>query len=259
MSNNFKSNSRFAVLAEETTNTNIFNKKNKNDKTNSNKSNDKEVKKEENTFTTSGNIFKNNSDTHFRSSNNIFDSEKNNENRENRKKEKEKKSIQQKEEDNIKKLDIGNFPVLLENPTNKINVGIQSKITEGFIDKVKFVKPVAEIVINENYIKPGWIEIKHDPKTKRIITTGNILSNNDEYDKPYGNIVLNKLVTLHENRTKEYIDLWGHDMWENVFQFPNYDYRYFDKLDEEYDSETQSYESENEDETNDEYDNYYSN
>ena len=28
--------------------------------------------------------------------------------------------------------------------------------------------------------------------------------------------------------------MWGYDTWEKMYRFQNYDYEYFDKLDEEY-------------------------
>ena len=48
---------------------------------------------------------------------------------------------------------------------------------------------------------------------------------------------MNALYILHEKRTNEYKELWGEDEWERMFIFPNYDYEYFDKLDEEYEDE----------------------
>ena len=45
--------------------------------------------------------------------------------------------------------------------------------------------------------------------------------------------------------------MWGYDTWEKMYRFPNYDYEYFDKLDElyeerenadtDYDSDNNSY------------------
>ena len=45
------------------------------------------------------------------------------------------------------------------------------------------------------------------------------------------------LSLLHEKRTNEYKELWGEDEWERMFICPNYDYEYFDKLDEAYENE----------------------
>ena len=45
------------------------------------------------------------------------------------------------------------------------------------------------------------------------------------------------LSLLHEKRTNEYKELWGEAEWERMFICPNYDYEYFDKLDEAYETE----------------------
>lgn len=277
MNNKFKTNSRFSALAEETDLTNVFNKKDKNKRNNQTKNNtiesknnqtntnkmdkiDKmdniETKKEANCFTSNGfNSF--NSDNNYRRPvHRDFESTKNKELREKQEKEKQEQAIKIRENEKQKLLAIENFPDLLGKNNNKKSVDNKTEILQkSFIDKVKIVKPVIECNSKENYIKPGWIEIKQDPKTRKILTTSNPISkysyeeDNNEID------VLNSLVALHEKRTQEYIDLWGYDMWEKMFTFPNYDYEYFDKLDEQYQEEMEIFEDENLE--ND--DNYYSN
>ena len=49
--------------------------------------------------------------------------------------------------------------------------------------------------------------------------------------------IINALSLLHEKRTNEYKELWGESEWERMFMCPNYDYAYFDKLDEAYEEE----------------------
>ena len=46
---------------------------------------------------------------------------------------------------------------------------------------------------------------------------------------------MNKLVNLHEKRTKEYIELYGYDTWEKMFKFPNWEEEenYFDDDEDE--------------------------
>jgi hypothetical protein len=62
-------------------------------------------------------------------------------------------------------------------------------------------------------------------------------------------------VYFYEKRKSEYIDNWGEDEWEQMFTFPNYDYHYFDKLDEIYEKNNveYDYEYENEEYEVDEY------
>jgi hypothetical protein len=244
MSAIFKSNSRFAVLAEEINN-NPFNKKEKREEKRDEK---RDEKREENVFKKEGNCFTSNSSNSFnnydnqryiKNINRDFESIKSKELREKREKEEKDKKKKIKEEVEKKALTIENFPNLLGNIKNTQSEII---IPTDFIDKVKFVKPVIEINNLENLIKPGWIEIQHDPILKRIITTKNtkfIYGNNGNNDNNDNNAdsVLRALVDLHESRTKDYINMWGYDTWETTFTYPNYDYDYFNRLDEQYQEE----------------------
>jgi len=231
MSNKLITNSRFAVLVEETNGNNVFKKK----------------EKKEEPIIDRGNSFKNNNNyTRRDNSNRDFESTKNKEKREAYKKEQEIQIIKKKEEEKTRLLSIENFPVLLEKTNSDKKIATcHNHLQEGFIDKVKFVKPIIDSNKNnnENYIKPGWVEIKYDKKTRQIVTTNSNETINKDIsveEKQNEMNVLRMLTFLHEKRTKEYIDLWGYDMWENMFCFPNYDYDYFNKLDEKYYEEMQS-------------------
>ena len=71
--------------------------------------------------------------------------------------------------------------------------------------------------------------------------------------------VINALSNLHEKRSKRYKELWGEDEWERTFICPNYDYEYFDKLDEKYENENAKLNKEQYDDVDDsyiEYDDY---
>lgn len=45
--------------------------------------------------------------------------------------------------------------------------------------------------------------------------------------------IIDSLNNKHVQRVNEYVELWGDDEYENMFLFPNYEYGYFDRLDEE--------------------------
>jgi hypothetical protein len=267
MSNIFKSNSRFAALAEETNINNVFNKK---DKNNRNKQENTEIKnnetkKEGNRFTSDGfNSFNSYENRPRRPVISDFESIKSKELREKKEKERqdELKIIEEKETQ--KSLAIENFPDLLVKNNNN-NKMTENKITEnkplvlqtGFIDKVKIVKKVTNINEKVSHIKPGWVEIRQDPITRKLITASNPIPNYTSDDDNSDINVLHALVALHKKRTKEYIDLWGYDKWEEMFRFPNYDYEYFDKLDEEYEEEMEKWSEEREKENNSDYEDYY--
>jgi len=65
--------------------------------------------------------------------------------------------------------------------------------------------------------------------------------------------IINALSQLHEKRSNKYKENWGEDEWEKTFIFPNYDYEYFDKLDEAYELEQNKI---NEDQYHDDYEYY---
>jgi hypothetical protein len=201
--------SRFAALVEETNNKNLFNKRKKTDENN---------KKENNKI------------------NNI--------------KNKEEKGSHKKESTILLSE---SFPELSTKVKNKKpNEIINVKKEINFIDKVNFEKAVIPQKNNTNTlnedIEPGWVEISFNPKTREFtrrynsqyIQTNNTIKSSNE------NKALNALIETHKRRTQEYINMWGYEEWEKMFRFPNYDYEYFDRLDEAYENEMNEYSHDNE-------------
>jgi hypothetical protein len=89
-------------------------------------------------------------------------------------------------------------------------------------------------------LKPGWLLLKHDRKTHTTVWKSNETFNSEPIEKTADELAwdaLDELVALHEKRTNDFIDTWGYEEWERTFRFPNYDYEYFDKLDELYEEE----------------------
>jgi hypothetical protein len=235
MSNIFKSNSRFAILTQDIPNvehnnvaTNRSNSNSNNNRSNSNSNNNRSNSNNNrsNSNNNRSNSNNNRSNSNNNRSNNAFKNGYYNNEKE--------KVIKPKEELNILSYEM--FPTLgditiknkdpiMNNDNNYFNILKKEKIIKK-IETVDFV------------IKPGFVKLKLNRKSRKIET---ITNNNDEEINDYERIqkegfdVLNGLVKLHERRTKEYIDTWGYDTWEKLFIFPNYDYNYFDKLDELYD------------------------
>jgi hypothetical protein len=239
MSNLFKSNSRFAILAEE-----IEKPIKKGEKRN-------EKKEEENK---KNSIFKENfkENCFLREESNSF--KRDNQRRDYKyesKEEREKKENLKKEEDRMKKeeeakknLAEENFPKFL----SKVTTCNNTKNAISYSEKAaqKHQKDVKQEVV-ENNIKPGWVEIKRDnanpSKCKIMYTYGVHSSDADIFEEPVSNSdypVFEALVNLHNKRTKEYIDTYGYDTWEKMFRFQNFDYEYFDKLDEYYEMEEEN-------------------
>lgn len=85
-------------------------------------------------------------------------------------------------------------------------------------------------------LDPGWVSLRKDSCSNKIIWTEGVQKKQqspvEKTDNDYANDVLDALADLYERRDEEYIEAWGYEDWEKMFRFPNYDYHYFDKLDE---------------------------
>lgn len=147
----------------------------------------------------------------------------------------------------LKDLSIDNFPELVS-VEKKINPINQQGST--FLEKVGIKKEKVQNIKEEEYDIPyGWVLIKRDKKSNRMVLKYNAdyeadekkkkdQEENKEYKKKlYSQEVINALVDLHLKRTQEYIDNWGYDEYERMFLDVNHDSEYFDKLDEKYEEE----------------------
>jgi len=229
MNNQFKSSSRFSILSTEN---NDNKSKIDGDKRNNIKEDNRFSSSEKGT--NSFQSFRRGND-YNRSQNFSFETKKSQEMREQEENRIKEANLRRKEEDTKKALAEENFPVL--GISNKTNISEIKPQMQSFLSKVNFIKEEIED-IKEDYVEPGWVQIKRNPITNKIITTygpSTIFENKEvETEHEIGLRIVNSLVALHEKRTKKYIDMWGYDDYEKQFLFPNYDYGYFDRLDEAY-------------------------
>jgi hypothetical protein len=129
-----------------------------------------------------------------------------------------------------------NFPDLTF--TNRVEEVKACKVS-SFMDKIKEPKVkhgVVDVVETvEEYIYPGYVVISRDIKTnKSIYKFGEqILPLYYEQD----NNSADNIFDLYEKRNNKYIEMWGEFEYTKVFKFPNYDYGYFDRLDQQYEEE----------------------
>lgn len=141
---------------------------------------------------------------------------------------KAQKELEEREKERIRheSLKIDNFPDLVTT-SKKENNEVNTKIS--YIETLK--KEEEEIKDNidkdlEN-LKPGWILLKKDPLTRRIIIKKHPETDIEEKkeektDKEIGMDIVNALVELHQKRTDEYIENYGYDEWERMFKFPDW-------------------------------------
>lgn len=223
----FKNNSRFASLVDDSSSSkkSVFGKK-----TNEKKDNKKEEPEsktyDSNSFTS--NSFKNDRPMIQQRDNYRRPYGRDKEFAEMLEKQEQLRRIEEekrKEQEKMAALAIESFPELVKVATKPVS-------TSNFIEKLKMNVKIE--IAEKHVVNPGWTEITRDKLTNEIIRKSNLTSRyvSNEADLAYE--VLDNLAYLHEKRTTEYIDNWGEDEWEKMFLFPNYDYIYFDKLDEIY-------------------------
>jgi len=151
----------------------------------------------------------------------------------------EERNKKQKEGNFIKSLDS-----LIEFPELQIKkkecITLTNTKSSNFIDAIKMSNLVInEEITNENpgedNIPPGCLCIKFDKITnKQVWLYGDKTSNNEvtkNEEKPY--FIFQRVVELCNNRKNEHIKNWGIEEYDQMFKFQNYDYEYFDKLDEQ--------------------------
>ena len=245
----FKNNSRFAALAEEIP---VF-KETKNKKKEQSEKKEKletkekpETKEKSETTNNESNTFKSNyikppRDYEDRNQRNCYTNKLSQEQIERIEMEQNLKKIK---EEKIKSdkftadMASENFPTLgdfkRQNIKNQINGGT-------FLDKIKSesIKENKIEVEDEEFenLRPGFVLVKKDAKTNKIIIKykkSNEPKPRKKTEEEYSLCALDALVSLHEKRTKTYIEIFGYDAWETTFRCPNYDYEYFDILDQEY-------------------------
>jgi len=134
-------------------------------------------------------------------------------------------------------LSLEHFPEMINikkhvnnNVENTIkNVFFSEKVKSKAIDKAKDLN----VDIDFQNLAPGWTVIKKDNvKNNIVMKTKETLKPIEQNDTDFAFNVLDTLVDLNNTKRSEYIEKWGYELWEKMYRFPNYDYEYFDKLDE---------------------------
>jgi hypothetical protein len=135
---------------------------------------------------------------------------------------------------------------------------------KSFSSLLKKEEPIKTIKIEEKteeIVPPGWFMYKYRKLNSKFYGNYSKLTSKIENDIiDYKNTkvelneceeIINALSYLYEKRTNKYKEDWGEDEWEQMFIYPNYDYEYFDKLDEAYEIEQNKIIEEQQDDYND--------
>lgn len=240
MSNNtFKTNSRFNMLAQDTSITKLMNKNKNKNKTNELgkiKVEEKSIRSDDiNSFKRpfyNDNRNQRNSLTNKYSKEQIdrisIEDKK-------RKEEKDKLDAQ----GISRALSIENFPSLAK--IHKDNTCTTVINNTSFLEKLNTA--IKDDKCNDNTdLEPGWVSITKDQLTgkTKILNKPSLYYTSLKHIKGETEIaydVLYSLCNLHEKRTTEYIEMYGYDTWEKLFRYFEHDYEWVDKLDEKYEIE----------------------
>lgn len=146
-----------------------------------------------------------------------------------------------KQTDNfIKSLDsLTEFPELQIKKKESI---ILNNNKSTFIDAIKMNHLVTNEenrneIQNEENVPPGCVCITFDKvSNKHCWIYGDNVSKNEDVESviesnPY--FIFQRVTDLYNNRKNEHIKKWGIEEYDQMFMFQNYDYGYFDKLDDE--------------------------
>ena len=137
-----------------------------------------------------------------------------------------------------------NFPSIMPPTTNKAKTDLNYTDLFASLSSNEPTKVVVDA--NIETLPPGWLSLKKDPTSNKIIWRENKLKNTDPVEKSENEIAtetFDALAELYDRRDNEFIDTWGYEEWERTFRFPNYDYNYFDRLDELADEELEAEEN----------------
>lgn len=234
MSNMFRQSNRFSSLMDD-------------DPINENKENPHKIQKpvkseiRQSNQNDDRNYFKNNgpngytNNNSYNSRNNYFDSKIHEEQRKKNYEKRMKEEEEQKERERDEALKESSFPDLLK-VSSSIKLTNKNKNKASFIDKLKTETTVFEDT-KEETVGPGCVVLQKD-KTSNNVTIRYGETNIKKQDNIVDPLdVLYDLTDLHEKRMEEYMDSWFEDDFDKAFLFQNYDYHYFDNLDEIYQNE----------------------
>jgi hypothetical protein len=140
-----------------------------------------------------------------------------------------KTNIEKQQGQNIENNEV-NFPLLATDnnnlkKTNQIEVSYGSILKNEEKSKNKKTK--------EKKKKKGWVQLGVKSESKNEIQPKVEGLNDYLY-------FIDCMVNLYEHQKLEKIEILGEENYERIYKFQNYDYEYFDKLDEKYEDELEA-------------------
>ena len=139
-----------------------------------------------------------------------------------------------------------NFPSLNNKVDNKVKKLNNNKV--NYVSMLKNEEKGKKNNSKENRLKKGWVKLGEEYKYKYNYKCKS--DSDSDSDSEHKHQIQTKeekldeylyfidcMVNLYEHQRLEKIEILGEENYERIYKFPNYDYEYFDKLDEDYEVE----------------------
>jgi hypothetical protein len=141
-----------------------------------------------------------------------------------------------------KDLDINSFPELgSKNNAAIMDIEISKKQTHSFLEKLIIANDNEKEKDKKEMIKDGCVSITFENRNVKY-AFGKMTYLNDYKKIPTPHSIMSNLVRVNETRKAQYIENWGEEDYEKTFLSPNYDYDYFNDLDDIYEMEMEQLE-----------------
>ena len=157
---------------------------------------------------------------------------------------KAKEIEEEKQQQKIENNEV-NFPSLVDD--NKVNNSNQIEVSYGSILKNEEKGKKKQTKVKK--LKKGWVQlgVKNEVNYESESESGSDLKFEPKFKIQTKEEGLNEylyfidcMVNLYEHQKLEKMEILGEENYERIFKFPNYDYEYFDKLDEKYEDELEA-------------------
>lgn len=130
-----------------------------------------------------------------------------------------------------------NFPSLVDDKEAEAIKSNQKEVSYESI--LKNEEKIKKKKTKENTLKKGWIQLgaKYEPEPEpepylRVQTK-------DEKTNEYLYFI-DCMVNLYEHQKLEKMEILEEDNYDRIYKFPNYDYEYFERLDEKYEAKLEA-------------------
>jgi hypothetical protein len=123
--------------------------------------------------------------------------------------------------------------------------------TQSNMDFMVKLNKKVEIIENDNGLKQGYITIQYDNKHNIVVKQSSRQPVDNKIQHRVETISFKSIINNWDNYYTLYNEIYGEDIYEKTYLFPNYNYNYFDMLDDQYYIDIDVTESQNE------YDEYF--